>query len=42
MFTEVRMRKEEKSLFGTDTMVPTKDGKLSMKKMLQRFKMKDL
>jgi hypothetical protein len=42
MLTEVRMRKEDQLSFGTDTMVPTKDGKLSMKKMLQRSRMKDL
>jgi hypothetical protein len=38
---EVRMKKEDKLLFGTDTMVSTKDGKLSMKRMLTRFKVKE-
>jgi hypothetical protein len=42
MFTVVKMRKEEKLSFGTSTMVTIRNGKLSTKKMLKRFKTRDL
>jgi len=42
MFTEERMKKEERLSFGTDTMVSTKNGKFSTLRMLERFKIKDL
>jgi hypothetical protein len=41
-FQEEKMRKEDQLLFGTDIMEPTRDGKLSMRKMLKRFKTRDL
>jgi hypothetical protein len=34
------MRKEEKSLSGTSTMEPTRDGRLSMRRTKKKFKMK--
>jgi hypothetical protein len=42
MFTVVKMRKEERLSFGTSIMETTRDGKLSMRKMLKRFKTRDL
>jgi hypothetical protein len=42
MFTVVKMKKEDLLSFGTSIMEPTRDGKLSTRKMLKRFKTRDL
>jgi len=39
-FMVERMKKEDKSLYGTSMVEPTRNGRLSMKRMLKRFKIK--
>ena len=42
MFTVAKMKKEDQLLFGTSIMELTRDGKLSTRKMLKRFRTRDL
>jgi hypothetical protein len=41
MFTEERMKKDIKLLYGTDTMVPTRDGRSYMSIRPHQFQRKD-
>jgi hypothetical protein len=42
MSVEAKMKKEEKSLSGRNMVVPTRDGRLSIKMKLKKFKKRDL